>query len=102
MAKLENRTVNGWHFRYDEENTMFECRGEIMYDDFGGDEMPEPELWKAALLLERTLSAEGYIAEAEHSEKGWVEVRTWIWGKIEHEGVNHILEKLNTKMNYEN
>ena len=73
MAKLENRTVNGWHFKYDEENTIFECRGEVMYDD-EHDEMPEPELWKAALLLERALSEEGYIAEAEHSEKGWVEV----------------------------
>ena len=52
---------------------MYECRGEVMYDD-EHDEMPEPKLWKAALKLEEELLSEGYKAEANHSEKGWVEV----------------------------
>jgi hypothetical protein len=37
-----NRTINGWYFKYDKENTMYECRGEVMYDD-EHDEMPEPK-----------------------------------------------------------
>jgi hypothetical protein len=78
MDKLENKIVNGWYFGYDKENALYECRGKVMYDD-EHDEMPEPELWEAALVLERALSAEGYIAEAEHSEKGWVEVRVGAW-----------------------
>ena len=52
---------------------MFECRGSICYDD-DHDETPEPKLWEAALLLEKMLSHEGLKAEANHSEKGWVEV----------------------------
>ena len=70
---MENRTINGWYFEYDEENTMYECRGEVMYDD-EHDEMPEPSLWKAALKLEEELLNEGIVSEANHSEKGWVEV----------------------------
>ena len=38
---MENRTINGWRFKYDEENTMYECRGAVMYDD-DHDQMPEP------------------------------------------------------------
>tara|TARA_R110000822_G_scaffold241692_1_gene370922 strand:- start:43 stop:267 length:225 start_codon:yes stop_codon:yes gene_type:complete len=68
-----NRTINGWYFKYDKENTMYECRGEVMYDD-EHDEMPEPSLWKAALKLEKELLSEGIVCEANHSEKGWVEV----------------------------
>ena len=70
---MENRKINGWYFKYDEENTMYECRGSVMYDD-EHDEMPEPKLWKAALALEYDLLSEGLNAEANHSEKGWVEV----------------------------
>jgi hypothetical protein len=44
-----------------------------MYDD-EHDEMPEPGLWRAALKLEKELFADGLICEANHSEKGWVEV----------------------------
>ena len=70
---MENRTINGWHFKYDEESTMYECRGAVMYDD-DHDQMPEPELWSAAMKLETELLSEGHNAEANHSEKGWVEV----------------------------
>ena len=70
---MENRTINSWYFKYDEENNMFECRGEVMYDD-DHDQMPEPELWSAAMKLEAELLSEGHNAEANHSEKGWVEV----------------------------
>lgn len=70
---MMNRTINGWYFKYDKENTMYECRGEVMYDDYH-DEMPEPSLWKAALKLQKELLSEGHKAEANHSEKGWVEV----------------------------
>lgn len=68
------RRVNGWEFTWDESNEMYECRGSIYYDD-EHDEIPEPELWEAALELEQQLKDEGYVAEAEHSEKGWVEVQ---------------------------
>jgi len=32
-------------------------------------------LWDAALKLEQELKDDGYVATAEHSEKGWVEVQ---------------------------
>jgi len=67
------RTVKGRTFRWDEDNQMYECRGAIYYDD-EHDEIPEPALWEAALQLEQQLKDEGYVAEAQHSEKGWVEV----------------------------
>jgi hypothetical protein len=67
------RRVNGWKFTWDEDNEMYECRGAIYYDD-EHDEIPEPALWEAALQLEQQLKDEGYVAEAQHSEKGWVEV----------------------------
>ena len=52
----------------------YECRGDVCYDD-EGDEMPDPELWQAALHLAEALNDHGIPAEAEPSEKGWVEVR---------------------------
>lgn len=68
------RIVNGWKFEWDENNEFYQCRGDIYYDD-EHDEVPEPSLWKAALELAEQLRAEDYnSAEAEHSEKGWVEV----------------------------
>lgn len=44
-----------------------------MYDD-EHDEIPEPSLWRAALELEKQLTEEGFRCDANHSEKGWVEV----------------------------
>ena len=73
LRELSNRVVDGYHFAWDLENEMFECRGRIMYDD-EHDEMPEPALWNAAIQLEADLLKEGYNSEANHSEKGWVEV----------------------------
>jgi len=73
MELVSNRIVQGYIFLWDEANEMFECRGDVMYDNYH-DETPEPELWKAALLLEKMLKYEGWNAEANHSEKGWVEV----------------------------
>jgi len=70
---MENRRISGWDFKYDEDNDMYECRGEVHYDD-DHDEMPEPKLWSAAMKLETELFEEGYLAEANYSEKGWVEV----------------------------
>ena len=70
---MENRKINGWYFKYDEENTMFECRGEVMYDD-DHDQIPEPSLWRAAEKLEEILTKDGLNVYAGHSEKGWVEV----------------------------
>ena len=68
-----NKKVNGWNFKFNEECNMYECRGEVMYDD-EHDEMPEPSLMKAAYTLARDLQSEGINAQASHSEKGWVEV----------------------------
>ena len=64
------RTVDGYRFKYNLENEMYECRGEICYDD-DHDECPEEGLWMAACKLARSLG-EGW--EEAHSEKGWCEV----------------------------
>ncbi len=75
--------VNGWDFEYvsqdDGNDQFYQCRGEVMYDD-EHDQIPEPALWNAALKLEEQLTEEGYKCDANHSEKGWVEVT--IFGKI--------------------
>ena len=72
---MEYRRVNGWKFRLVEQEDFkfYECRGAVMYDD-EHDQIPEPSLWTAAVKLENELLSEGYLAEANHSEKGWVEV----------------------------
>ena len=68
------RTIDGWRFEWSQENEFYECRGDVYHDD-DHDEIPEPDLWKAALKLEQELKDDGYVATAEHSEKGWVEVQ---------------------------
>ena len=79
----ENVRVNGLDFEYvsqdDGNDQFYQCRGEVMYDD-EHDQIPEPSLWNAALKLEKELTEEGYRCDANHSEKGWVEVS--IFGKI--------------------
>jgi len=72
---ISDRIVQGYRFNWVEEHEMFECRGQVHYDE-EHDEMAEPKLWKAALLLERMLNSEGKKAEANYSEKGWVQVDT--------------------------
>ena len=69
MKKFE--VIDGYTFKYSSENKMYECRGEVCYDD-EHDETPERGLWRAALKLENALIRKGIAAEAEHSEKGWV------------------------------
>jgi hypothetical protein len=71
MNKTE--TISGYTFKYDKENSMYECRGRVCYDD-EHDEVPEEGLWKAACALELKLINRGFYAEVSHSEKGWVEV----------------------------
>lgn len=72
--KLDSkRTVNGYVFVLDEGNDMYECRGDVCYDD-EHDETPDPTLWKATNKLAEELKKEGFNAEAEYSEKGWQEV----------------------------
>jgi hypothetical protein len=71
MNKVE--VIDGHKFKYDTENKMYECRGQVCYDD-EHDEVPEESLWKAAGKLEQKLKNQGIEAEREHSEKGWVEV----------------------------
>ena len=44
MSKRE--TIDGYTFKYDEENSMYECRGSVCYDD-EHDEVPEEGLWPA-------------------------------------------------------
>jgi len=71
-----NRRIDGYDFEYVEGSYgggFYQCRGEVMYDD-DHDETPEPGLWRAAIKLETKLIADGEKAEADHSEKGWVEV----------------------------
>ena len=72
-----NRRIDGYDFKFVSQKggmgDFYECRGEVMYDD-DHDEQPEPGLWRAAIKLETKLIADGKKAEANHSEKGWVEV----------------------------
>ena len=70
---MNDRTINGWYFTWVEENSFYQSRGDIMYDD-DHDQIPEPSLWTAALELAEILEKEGYQTQASHSEKGWVEV----------------------------
>jgi len=75
MDELSSRvTIDGYTFELDKDNEMYECRGDVCYDD-EHDEVPEEGLWQAALKLEKRLNDDGYNAEADHSEKGWVEVQ---------------------------
>ena len=71
MNKKE--TIDGNTFEYDSSNKFYECRGDVCYDD-AHDEVPEERLWSAACKLEEMLKNQGIDAQAEHSEKGWVEV----------------------------
>jgi len=66
-------TIDGYTFEYDESANPYDCRGDVCYDD-EHDEVPEDGLWTAAMKLEKRLSAEGHNADAQPSEKGWVEV----------------------------
>ena len=79
----DNIRVSGWDFEYvsqdNGDDQFYQCRGEVMYDD-EHDQIPEPALWNAALKLEKELTEEGYRCDANHSEKGWVEVT--IYNKI--------------------
>jgi hypothetical protein len=70
---MKRRKINGLIFNYDKGNHCYEARGAIVYDD-EHDEIPERSLWEAALILEGELREEGHNAEADYSEKGWVEV----------------------------
>ena len=72
----ENRRVNGFDFEYQDlgyGDQYYQCRGEVCYDDYH-DEMCEPALWDAAEKLETELIKEGCEAEANYSEKGWVDI----------------------------
>jgi len=79
MAKVKkedlpsSRRINGHTFEYDETNEWYSCRGDMCWDD-EHDEIPEESLWEAGLQLEKELIDDGFKAELEHSEKGWVEV----------------------------
>jgi hypothetical protein len=75
-TKLESSvTIDGHTFEFsnNDDCKFYECRGEIMYDD-EHDQTPEPSLWRAAHILADRIEADGYEAQVEHSEKGWVEV----------------------------
>ena len=70
------RRVKGYEFEFVDQGSgdrFYQCRGDVYYDD-EHDEIPEPGLWEAALELEQQLKDDGYVADANHSEKGWVEV----------------------------
>jgi hypothetical protein len=70
--------IDGFIFEYDVENAMYECRGEVCYDD-EHDEIPEENLWVAAQKFVFRLKGDGFRnAEADYSEKGWVEVHLGI------------------------
>jgi hypothetical protein len=74
---MNNRRVDGWKFEFvsqdNGDDQFYQCRGDIYYDDYH-DQIPEPSLWLAACKLEEVLLKEGVKANADYSEKGWVEV----------------------------
>ena len=78
---MQNRKIKNHTFEYvknDSEDVhdeigFYQCRGAMYYDD-DHDQVPEPSLWQAAIALTKQLRKEGFEAEPEHSEKGWVEV----------------------------
>lgn len=78
---MKNRKVKNHTFEYVKNNSedvhdeigYYQCRGALCFDD-DHDQVPEPGLWKAALVLTNDLRKEGFEAEPEYSEKGWVEV----------------------------
>lgn len=67
------KKVDGHIFVYDEDNEMYECRGGLYHDD-EHDEVTEPSLWAAGLKFEKELIDDGYKAELNPSEKGWVDI----------------------------
>ena len=77
MKLIEYCTVNGWRFELVVRNgvdyAFYQCKGEIMYDD-EHDQIPEPNLWDAAVRLGNILEKDGLKVDVSHSEKGWVEV----------------------------
>jgi hypothetical protein len=73
---MKGRTIQGYKFEYSLDNSMFECRGELTYDE-EHDEIPDPKLWEAALMLEKMLKHENRDVQVNHSEKGWVEVQVF-------------------------
>ena len=71
---MESRRVNFWTFNWNEDCNCYEARGDVFYDE-EHDEMPDPDLCKAANKLAKELKSEGIKASPTWSEKGWVEVQ---------------------------
>lgn len=71
--------INGYDFEWISDSDeygnegWYQCRGEVCYDD-DHDQTPEPGLWEAVSKLQEQVSGGDYRAEAQHSEKGWVEL----------------------------
>ena len=79
MSKYSNTRVDGYEFEFVSQDNgndeFYQCRGEVMYDD-DHDQIPEPELWDAAVKLGEQLERIiGIKVDVDHSEKGWVEVQ---------------------------
>ena len=74
------RRVNGWEFSWNEHTNQYECRGDVCYDE-EHDEIPDPDLWRAAKDLAEQLKSEGINAQPTWSEKGWVEVDVLVTAK---------------------
>jgi len=77
---MESRRVNFWEFNWNEDCNCYEARGDVFYDE-EHDEMPDPDLWKAANKLANELRSEGINAQPDWSEKGWVEVNVLVTAK---------------------
>lgn len=70
IQEREDRiTRSGYTFKFDSDNDMYECRGDVCYDD-EHDETPDPDLWKVTKALAKELGG-----EASYSEKGWQEIQ---------------------------
>jgi len=68
---LEDREIKGWHFEWNKEDSYYQCRGSVCYDE-DHDEIPEQSLIAAAMQLELNLVLAGYDTDLQYGEKGYI------------------------------
>tara|TARA_R110000822_G_scaffold214427_1_gene349477 strand:- start:549 stop:797 length:249 start_codon:yes stop_codon:yes gene_type:complete len=74
LGLLGDTTINGFNFEWDADDLEYSCRGTVYYDD-DHDEMCDPKLESAGMVLLNQLETFGFITSYEAGEKGWVYIR---------------------------
>jgi hypothetical protein len=70
---MKDKRVNGCVFRYNEHEELYECKGDVIYNE-DNDACVDPYLMEAARELVAILKEEGIDSYTSSSEKGWVSV----------------------------